>query len=160
MSIPGAEEGEADGDAKFHLLVSYFSNLLCVPFLVTDSLFCCLWIWRMVLQKGDAVLILCLLDVPTSGSSCSVWFLVLEKEKLMVMPSSSSGFLFPPLSLCFSNHHPYVCFFLVPLQFFPLFFLSLLFGSSSGFYSQRTQVFLVSRRASRWQGMTAAIRAP
>jgi hypothetical protein len=49
MSVPGAGEGEADGDAEFHLLVSYFSDLLCVPFLVTDSLFCCLWFWRVVL---------------------------------------------------------------------------------------------------------------
>jgi len=29
----------------------------------------------------------------------------------MVMLSSSTGFLFPPLSLCFSNRHPYMCFF-------------------------------------------------
>jgi hypothetical protein len=35
-----------------------------------------------------------------------------------------------------------------------------LFGSSSGFYSERTHAFLVSRRASRWRGMSAAIRAP
>ncbi|KAI5554897.1 hypothetical protein POPTR_019G045466v4 [Populus trichocarpa] len=33
------------------------------------------------------------------------------------------------------------------------------FGSSSGFYSQRTRVFLVSQRASRWRGLLAAIRS-
>jgi len=33
------------------------------------------------------------------------------------------------------------------------------FGSSSGFYSQRTRVFLVSQRASRWRGLSAAIRS-
>ena len=50
---------------------------------------------------------------------------------------------------------------------FSLFFLSRLhpppprFGSSSGFYSQRTQAFRGNgRRASRWRGMSAAKRAP
>ena len=33
------------------------------------------------------------------------------------------------------------------------------FGSSSGFYSQRTRVFLVRQRASRWRGLSAAIRS-
>ena len=38
---------------------------------------------------------------------------------------------------------------------------TLRFGSSSGFYSQRTQVFCGNgRRASQWQGMSAAKRAP
>jgi len=43
--------------------------------------------------------------------SCSVWFLVLEKGKLMVMLSSSTGFLFPPLSLCFPICHLFWVFF-------------------------------------------------
>jgi hypothetical protein len=35
------------------------------------------------------------------------------------------------------------------------------FGSSSGFYSQRTQAFIGNgRRASRWRGMSAAKCAP
>ena len=41
----------------------------------------------------------------------------------------------------------------------PPFSSPLLFGSSSGFYSERTHAFLVSRRASRWRGMSAAIHA-
>jgi hypothetical protein len=43
--------------------------------------------------------------------SCSIWFLVLEKGKLMVMPSSSTGFLFPPLSLYFLVRHLFWVFF-------------------------------------------------
>jgi len=39
----------------------------------------------------------------------------------------------------------------------PLFFWC---GSSSGFYSQRTPAFLVSRRASRCRGMSTTIPAP
>ncbi|KAI5603094.1 hypothetical protein BDE02_01G196300 [Populus trichocarpa] len=46
----------------------------------------------------------------------------------------------------------------VRLSSLSLFLLSA-FGSSSGFYSQRTRVFLVSRRASRWRGLSAAIRS-
>ena len=52
--FPGAGEGEADGDVEFCLLASCFLDLLFVSFLVTDSLLCCRWFLRMVLQKGEA----------------------------------------------------------------------------------------------------------
>jgi len=38
MSVPGAGEGEADGDAEFRLLVSCFPDLLCAPSLVSRFL--------------------------------------------------------------------------------------------------------------------------
>ena len=49
MSVVGAGEGEADGDAEFRQLVSCFLDLFCISFLATDSLFCYLWFWRLVL---------------------------------------------------------------------------------------------------------------
>jgi hypothetical protein len=38
MNVPGAREGEADGDAEFRLLVSCFPDLLCAPSLVSGLL--------------------------------------------------------------------------------------------------------------------------
>jgi hypothetical protein len=46
------------------------------------------------------------------------------------------------------------------VSFLSFFLCPLVFGSSSGFYSERTQAFMVSGRESRWRGMSAAICAP
>ena len=79
--------------------------------------------------------------------------------------------LIPLLSLLLSQYFSAPSYFLCfpPKLFHSYFFqcslsslcLSLppAFGSSSGFYSQRTRVFLVSQRASRWRGLLAAIRS-
>jgi len=68
---------------------------------------------------------------------------------------------FSTLSLFLRSHklsHSLFFFFTVASPLFSFFF-SPAFGSSSGFYSQRTRVFLVSPRASRWRGLSAAIRS-
>jgi len=80
------------------------------------------------------------------------------------------SFLFSPLCLLTISplsHFSYVlisCF--TPPFFFSLhcslssLYLPLWCSSSSGFYSQRTPAILVSRRPSRWRGISAAIPAP
>ncbi|KAL9374798.1 hypothetical protein Peur_031677 [Populus x canadensis] len=92
------------------------------------------------------------------------WVLCFTVSSVSVrFDSSALPFAFP-ISLCsllflmFSPKLFHFYFFSVasPLS---AFFLLSSFGSSSGFYSQRTRVFLVSRRASRWRGLSAAIRS-
>jgi len=79
--------------------------------------------------------------------------------------------LIPLLSLLLSQYLSAPSYFLrFPLSCFTSIFFSLAsplsaffsppgFGSSFGFYSQRTRVFLVSQRASRWRGLSATIRS-
>ena len=74
------------------------------------------------------------------------------------LPFAFSIFFCSLLFLTFSPKLFHSYFFQCSLSSLSLFLLSA-FGSSSGFYSQRTRVFLVSRRASRWRGLSAAIRS-
>ncbi|KAI9397354.1 hypothetical protein POPTR_003G014356v4 [Populus trichocarpa] len=91
----------------------------------------------------------CLPALPYSSSFCSLVLLTVSFFFFFSMPLLLSVCSLPPVfsSLRFT----FSVFFLLCLLPSPVFPPSpLAFGFSSGFYSRRMRMFLVSRRASRW----------
>jgi hypothetical protein len=117
------------------------------------------------------------IGVPTTGCGgkhCFLFFYPLFRFASVFLffcsLSSLSLFLsFPvcsPLSTFFSCclffflRSPFLCFLFLTFPLSLFFFSSPLFGSSSGFYSQRMQAFFGNGwRTSQWRGMSVARRA-
>jgi len=148
--IPGSgnERGEGNGEGVLAGLFCAFVYFSSSPlFLVFFSLF---------------LLFFFLMFCPCSSLLQFVFLCSLS----LILPGLPLFYpIFSPMSVSCSSSLP------LSFPFLVVFFFSFLchsplvppfqFGSSSGFYSQRTLAFRGNgRRASRWRGMSAAKRAP
>jgi hypothetical protein len=85
-------------------------------------------------------------------SPLSLFFFLFPSVLLSLLSSLAAFFFF--------LRSPFLCFLFLTFPLSLFFFSSPLFGSSSGFYSQRMQAFFGNGwRASQWRGMSVARHA-